>query len=55
MTDHPADEPLVDDLVDETRLPDQSPEVGSPPDDQPDPLETEPPDTNPLDARPSGN
>jgi hypothetical protein len=42
MTEHPAEEPLVEDLVDETRLPEQAPAVGSPPDDQPDPLGAEP-------------
>ncbi|TDU83716.1 hypothetical protein EV138_6180 [Kribbella voronezhensis] len=41
MTDHPGEEPLIDDLVDETRLPEQTPEVGSPPDHQPDPLDPE--------------
>lgn len=47
MTDHPTEvpnshEPLVDDLVDETRRPDEGPELGSPPDDQPNPLATDP-------------
>jgi hypothetical protein len=39
MTELPRDEVLVDDLVDETRLPEETPHAGSPPDDQPDPLD----------------
>ncbi|WP_185445112.1 hypothetical protein [Kribbella qitaiheensis] len=43
MTDHPGEEfvgeePLVDDLVDETRRPEDVPHSEQPADDQPDPL-----------------